>query len=103
MRSSSRQPPVVHRLLAGLVAVGVVTTGATSCSDRAPLSGEPGGLAGVTAEVKDPTTPPEQAGHQWAPAAKAVLTPGVQTYTRGSGQCTANFVFTDGAGNVYLG
>ncbi|QIX28799.1 trypsin-like peptidase domain-containing protein [Nocardioides sp. JQ2195] len=28
--------------------------------------------------------------------------PGVQTYTSG-GQCTANFVFTDDAGNVYVG
>lgn len=39
----------------------------------------------------------------WAPAATAAITPGVQTNTAGSGQCTANFVYTDGAGNVYLG
>src|SRR5687767_4192855 len=39
----------------------------------------------------------------WAPAATADITPGVQTNTEGSGQCTANFVFTDAAGNVYLG
>jgi hypothetical protein len=39
----------------------------------------------------------------WAPAATAYITPGVQTNTEGSGQCTANFVFTDSAGNVYLG
>jgi hypothetical protein len=39
----------------------------------------------------------------WAPAASATITPGVQTNTAGSGQCTANFVFTDDAGNVYLG
>ncbi len=38
----------------------------------------------------------------WAPAASAAITPGVQTYTSG-GQCTANFVFTDAVGNVYLG
>ncbi|KQZ76226.1 hypothetical protein ASD66_01085 [Nocardioides sp. Root151] len=38
----------------------------------------------------------------WAPAETAVIHPGVQTYTSG-GQCTANFVFTDDAGNVYLG
>lgn len=38
----------------------------------------------------------------WAPAGTARLHPGVQTYTAG-GQCTANFVFTDDAGNVYLG
>lgn len=39
----------------------------------------------------------------WAPAATAAITPGVQTNTAGSGQCTANFVFTDAAGSVYLG
>ncbi len=39
----------------------------------------------------------------WAPADSAAITPGVQTNTDGSGQCTANFVYTDGAGNVYLG
>lgn len=38
----------------------------------------------------------------WTRFAKATLTPGVQTLTRGA-QCTTNFVFTDAAGNVYLG
>ena len=38
----------------------------------------------------------------WTPFSKAVLTPGVQMYTRGA-QCTANFVFTDRRGRVYLG
>ncbi len=37
----------------------------------------------------------------WAPAASATITPGVQTYTDG-GQCTANFIYQDGAG-VYIG
>jgi hypothetical protein len=37
----------------------------------------------------------------WAPAASAAIHPGVQTVTRG-GQCTANYVFSDGA-NVYIG
>src|SRR6185295_9354583 len=37
----------------------------------------------------------------WAPAASATVHPGVQTFTAGA-QCTANFVFTDGA-TVYLG
>jgi hypothetical protein len=39
----------------------------------------------------------------WAPADTATITPGVQTNTAGSGQCTANFVFTDANDNVYLG
>ena len=38
----------------------------------------------------------------FASAAKATVKPGVQTVTAG-GQCTANFVFTDGRGAVYLG
>lgn len=38
----------------------------------------------------------------WAPADTATITPGVQMYTEGA-QCTGNFVFTDGAANVYVG
>lgn len=38
----------------------------------------------------------------WAPAASASIHPGVQVVTDGA-QCTANFVFTDPSGNVYLG
>ena len=38
----------------------------------------------------------------WAPADTAAIHPGVQAYTEGA-QCTSNFVFTDGAGNVYVG
>lgn len=38
----------------------------------------------------------------WTPFAKATVTPGIQTLT-GRAQCTTNFVFTDAAGNVYLG
>lgn len=52
-------------------------------------------LAGTGTAHAAPTT-------TWAPAETAALHPGVQTYTAG-GQCTANFVFTDAAGKVYLG
>lgn len=38
----------------------------------------------------------------WAPVSQATITPGVQTVTDGSGQCTANFIFTDAA-DVYIG
>ncbi len=38
----------------------------------------------------------------WAPANSAAIHPGVQMYTNGA-QCTGNFVFTDGAANVYVG
>jgi hypothetical protein len=45
----------------------------------------------------------------WAPEGSATIHPGVMTFTNassflnGASQCTANFVFTDSAGNVYLG
>ena len=38
----------------------------------------------------------------WAPADSAAIHPGIQMYTDGA-QCTGNFVFTDGAANVYVG
>jgi hypothetical protein len=53
------------------------------------------GFAGFTGSADAATT--------WAPASTAQITPGVQTNTAGTGQCTANFVFTDSAGNVYIG
>ena len=52
------------------------------------------GLAAPTQSVSaDPT---------WAPAATAAIHPGTMMYTAGA-QCTANFVYTDSAGNVYVG
>jgi hypothetical protein len=41
------------------------------------------------------------AASAWAPAATATIHPGVQTFTDGA-QCTANFVFTNGA-DTYIG
>ncbi len=38
----------------------------------------------------------------WAPVSEATITPGVQMYTEGA-QCTANFVYTDRRGRVYVG
>jgi hypothetical protein len=48
------------------------------------------------------TAAPASAAPTWAPADTAEITPGVQMYTEGA-QCTANFVYTDGAGNTYVG
>ena len=48
------------------------------------------------------TAAPAQAAPQWAPAATAEIHPGTMMYTAGA-QCTANFVFTDAASNVYVG
>ncbi len=52
-------------------------------------------VPGVSAPVASATEP------AWASASEATIHPGVQTFTDG-GQCTANFVFHDGA-DVYLG
>ena len=54
--------------------------------------------AGAAALVLAPAA---SAAPTWAPAATAPIHPGVQTFTDGA-QCTANFVFADGA-TVYIG
>ena len=61
-------------------------------------------LAVVTAMLGLSLTaaPATAAERAWAPAASATIHPGVQMYTDGA-QCTANFVFDDAGGNVYLG
>jgi hypothetical protein len=48
------------------------------------------------------TAAPATAAPTWAPAATAAIHPGTMMYTDGA-QCTANFVYTDGSGNVYVG
>lgn len=52
---------------------------------------------GLTAAPSGATATPT-----WAPAAMAAIHPGTMMYTDGA-QCTANFVYTDSAGNVYVG
>ncbi len=65
-------------------------------STVAALAGTVLAAGAVTATV----APAEAAA--WAPADTATIHPGVQMYTDGA-QCTGNFVFTDGAANVYVG
>lgn len=38
----------------------------------------------------------------WAPASSATIHPGVMTNTEGSGQCTSNFIYTEGA-DTFIG
>jgi hypothetical protein len=45
---------------------------------------------------------PAQAAGSYAPADTAKIHPGTMMYTDGA-QCTANFVYSDGAGNTYVG
>jgi hypothetical protein len=59
-------------------------------------------VCAVTAGAALAAAVPAAAEPTWAPAATAPVHPGVQTITEGA-QCTSNFVFFDGADNVYLG
>jgi hypothetical protein len=59
------------------------------------------GSAVLATAAVSATVAPAQ-GATWAPADTATIHPGVQMYTDGA-QCTGNFVFTDGAGDVYVG
>ena len=52
--------------------------------------------AGAPAQASSAAAP------TWAPAATADIHPGTMMYTQGA-QCTANFVYTDGAGATYVG
>jgi hypothetical protein len=95
-------------VVAAVAVLGVVAVGAYLVFGAELFGADRGAAedvsaqAGVEGASQQSTIPAAQAGHPWAPAKTADLTPGVQTYTQG-GQCTANFVFVDGAGNVYLG
>ncbi|WP_433521226.1 hypothetical protein ACQPZ2_28210 [Nocardia pseudovaccinii] len=101
------QPFSIRRAFAIPASVALIATGAflvAGCDsgsgddNASPVSTQPsvGGAAGMTVAA-------DQAGHPWASATSAAIKPGVQTYTQGSGQCTANYVFVDDSGNVYLG
>jgi hypothetical protein len=59
-------------------------------------------LVALLAVVLPGSPPSAEAASRWAPAAKATIHPGVQMYTKGA-QCTANFVFKDRRGRVYVG
>jgi len=59
-------------------------------------------VSGGVLAVAFSTAAPATAAPTWAPVATAAIHPGTMMYTDGA-QCTANFVYTDGAGNVYVG
>ncbi len=61
-----------------------------------------GATAALSAAAITATAGTSSAAPSWAPADSATIHPGVQMYTEGA-QCTANYVFTDGAGNTYVG
>ncbi len=57
-------------------------------------------IVAILAVVAMPTQ--AQAAPPWAPAATAAIHPGVMTFTQGA-QCTSNFVFYNGANDVFIG
>jgi hypothetical protein len=83
-KSSRRVTGALSILISAVLGAALVTA--------QPAAAAKGGKSGQTRSV----------AVAWAPADSAAITPGVQTYTDGA-QCTANFVFTDGAGKVYIG
>jgi hypothetical protein len=78
----------VKRRLAGTAALVASVALAVAASTQAPA---------LAAKQRAITT-----AQTWAPAATAAIHPGTMMYTDGA-QCTANFVYTDGAGNTYVG
>lgn len=75
---------------AGVLAASAIATATPSSADVVP---DP--LTSAAAQM--------DTSGKWAPAALATIHPGVMTTTKGSGQCTANFLYTDAARRVYLG
>ena len=67
---------------------------------RAAVAGIAGTVLATAAIAATSTS--TSAAATWAPADTAKIHPGVQMYTDGA-QCTGNFVYTDTAGNVYVG
>lgn len=83
--------PAAQRRRAGALALALLALGATLAP--AARAAEP--LPAAEALL--------DATRAWTPAESASIRPGVRTHTRGASHCTANFVYTDAADNVYLG
>ncbi len=60
------------------------------------------GVGAATAPARAAAPATSAATADYAPAATATIHPGTMMYTEGA-QCTANFVYTDGAGSTYVG
>jgi hypothetical protein len=82
------RPSFAHRVSAAFSIL------AAAAAATAVVSAQPAAAAGSGSPLS-----PRSA---WAPAASATIHPGTMMYTEGA-QCTGNFVFTDAAGNTYLG
>ena len=100
MTYARRSLPALALLLTAtlLAALGAIATpaSATPPSERGNASPPPERGDATPASERDDDTGPE-----WADPGEATITPGVQMVTEG-GQCTANFIFTDGS-EVFIG
>jgi hypothetical protein len=94
------QRSTLNRALSIPITVVLAATCAYLIAGSGTASSQPSPDRGSTEQV---TIAADKAGHPWASAASAPITPGVQTNTQGARQCTANYVFVDDADNVYLG
>ncbi|MEN8674438.1 hypothetical protein [Nocardioides sp.] len=104
--------PAVRRLLVAVS--GLALAGAGVLAPTAPVEAAPPGVVTVASAAGVATVSSSRdrlakkkrkrsARHSdWAAAGQATITPGVMMYTAGA-QCTANFVFTDAVGNVFVG
>lgn len=105
--------PAVRRLLVAVS--GLALAGAGVLAPTAPVEAATSGAGPVVGSAPVATvvsTREHQAKKkkrkrsarhsEWAAAGQATITPGVMMYTAGA-QCTANFVFTDAVGNVFVG
>ena len=82
-----------HTIASGVFSTVLAAAAVTAAGS--PAEAAKGGKSGTGTGTSTATV-------AWAPADTASIHPGVQMYTEGA-QCTANFVFTDGAANVYVG
>jgi hypothetical protein len=89
-------PQAARRLTASVAVLGAAAVAA------ALIGSQPASAAGLGLPSLGSTPGSLSATSAWAPAATATIHPGTMMYTAGA-QCTANFVYSDGAGNTYLG
>jgi hypothetical protein len=86
-RPDRRATAGARRGLAAVVAAAAAIGMGTAAASYAPAAQES----------------PIDSGRSWTPSSVASIHPGILTSTRGAGDCTANFVYSDAADNLYLG
>ncbi|WP_323794139.1 hypothetical protein [Nocardioides sp.] len=90
--------------MASLAVAGGLIVAAPSGAPAARSAGQVSAQVSQASSKKVARPARKNAGRvkSWAAPGRATITPGVMMYTSGA-QCTANFVFTDAVGGVYVG